>query len=87
MKEFEAIIKLLPIVDNKSFTDGFQDACKVAIEALKMRLPKKPERSYDGYADGNPVWDNFCPSCNRAFEDCQPLFCEDCGQALDWSEE
>lgn len=63
------------------------DEFDMAIEALEKQMPKKPERSYDGFADGNPVWDYFCPCCHRAFDDCQPDFCEDCGQAIDWGDE
>ncbi len=62
-------------------------AFDMAIKSLEKQIPKKPEKSYDGYFDGNPVYDYFCPCCHRNFEDNMPTFCEDCGQAIDWSEE
>ena len=60
--------------------------CEISINALEKQIPKKPEESYDGYADGNPVIDYHCPNCYREVdEDELEHHCE-CGQALDWSD-
>ena len=62
------------------------EAVTMASKALEKQIPKKPEESYDGYADGNPVIDYHCPNCYREVdEDELEHHCE-CGQALDWSD-
>ena len=53
-------------------------AFKTAIEALEKQIPKKVTKS-------------ACPSCNRIFlfrrgEKRKGDYCDNCGQALDWSE-
>lgn len=54
-------------------------------EALEKQIPKKPDESYDGYADGFPVWDYSCPCCGREIDDTDHHCI--CGQTIDWSEE
>ena len=53
-------------------------AFKTAIEALEKQIPKKVTKS-------------ACPSCNRIFlfrhsEKRKGDYCDNCGQALDWSD-
>ena len=53
-------------------------AFETAIEALEKQIPKKVTKS-------------VCPSCNRIFlfrhgEKRKGDYCDNCGQALDWSE-
>lgn len=53
-------------------------AFETAIEALEKQIPKKVTKS-------------ACPSCNRIFlfrhsEKRKGDYCDNCGQALDWSE-
>ena len=53
-------------------------AFETAIEALDKQIPKKVTKS-------------ACPSCNRIFlfrhgEKRKGDYCDNCGQALDWSE-
>ena len=53
-------------------------AFKTAIEALEKQIPKKVTKS-------------DCPSCNRIFlfrhgEKRKGDYCDNCGQALDWSD-
>ena len=53
-------------------------AFKTAVEALEKQIPKKVTKS-------------ACPSCNRIFlfrhsEKRKGDYCDNCGQALDWSE-
>ena len=54
-------------------------AFKTAIEALEKQIPKKVTKS-------------VCPSCNRIFlfrhsEKRKGDYCDNCGQALDWSDD
>ena len=51
-----------------------------------FQYPKKPNLVSDGYADGYPMWDAFCPKCGCGLED-SDAFCPDCGQMIDWSED
>lgn len=57
-----------------------------AIMALEKQVQEKPYVESDGDADGYPVWDYYCPSCNEYFDEYQPKYCWKCGQAIDWSE-
>lgn len=54
-------------------------AFETAIEALEKQIPKKVTKS-------------VCPSCNRIFlfrhsEKRKGDYCDNCGQALNWSED
>ena len=54
-------------------------AFETAIEALEKQIPKKVTKS-------------ICPSCNRIFlfrhgEKRKGDYCDNCGQALDWSDD
>lgn len=64
----------------------------VAISALEKQIPKSVNYIYDGYADGNPVYDQAeCPSCGHIWDDTDDSwlepFCPHCGQALNWENE
>ena len=48
-------------------------ALKLAISALEMQVPEKPMNKYD------------CPSCEEQLMG-KVNCCEECGQAIDWSE-
>lgn len=52
------------------------------IKAIEKQIPMKPE--YEDY-------DAICPVCGHEFEyginEWGSAFCQDCGQALDWSDE
>ena len=56
----------------------YSAAFETAIEALEKQIPKKVTKS-------------ACPSCNRIFlfrhsEKRKGDYCDNCGQALDWSD-
>lgn len=62
------------------------------IKAIEKQIPRKPDCEADGYADGVLAYDYAkCPVCGHEFEyginDWGCAFCQDCGQALDWSDE
>ena len=57
---------------------NYSIAFKTAVESLEKQIPKKVTKS-------------VCPSCNRIFlfrhgEKRKGDYCDNCGQALDWSE-
>lgn len=55
-------------------------AMRLAIDALKKQIPKKP---YHDDAVGVP---NGCPCCDTLVNIGED-FCPSCGQAIDWSED
>lgn len=64
------------------------EALNIGIYALEKQIPKKVNlrhiRKYDGYDDGE------CPNCGMSVSrefDGNDVFCPDCGQKLDWSDE
>lgn len=75
---------------------GFKKALKIAIEAVKKQIPKKP------FCDEHTVI-QYCPNCKRQLrtfisvesqrfhgyerETLHANNCENCGQAIDWSED
>lgn len=75
--------------DNECLTDcGCFEAKILAIEALEKQIRKRVYLVSDGYADGYPVWEEYCPACESELDGCSYYdFCPYCGQALDWSEE
>ena len=58
-------------------------------EAVSKRIKIKPNKRHskqygDSYNDGE------CPSCGASYSDSlseTPLFCSQCGQAFDWSDD
>ena len=68
-----------------------KEALKVAIQALKKQIPKKPTPiDYEKYMDTvkNALFlkgSYWCPNCNHVVK-CG-TYCSDCGQKLDWSDE
>lgn len=65
-------------------------ALRLAIEALKKRILKKPESDYvEFFAEGNNVrrkWYYTCPSCGNEL-DTEGKYCKDCGQKILWEGE
>lgn len=102
MTKEEAIRRLKRIADNEAYADKFQDACRLAVAALEKQLPRKPQDKFSTHAiiDNGEYIDNIdfmtfeCPVCNGVLasgeiekEDCTNIhYCENCGQAIDWSD-
>lgn len=62
------------------------EAISKGIEALDKQTSHLPLESYDGYYNGTPCYEFRCPCCEHFFDDDEtPDYCEDCGQAIDWS--
>lgn len=79
------------IVLNQCNTDGrikvdraeLKEAVKVIHEEMRYRIPRKPA------PDENGSWTIRCPACGYSV----PIalcniydYCEECGQAIDWSD-
>lgn len=72
---------------------SFENAYGIAIKALEKRIPKKPRKtdSYRGVL--KKVYAYVCPTCGNARlekymnERQNTMFCWNCGQKLDWSDE
>ena len=70
-----------------------KEAFQMAIQALEKQIPKKPRKtdSYRGVL--KRVYAYVCPTCGNAClekymnERQNTMFCWNCGQKLDWSEE
>ena len=55
---------------------------------LERESPQPIVTESDGYADGYPVWEFYCPNCDYSLgevDDPRMPYCPACGQALDWS--
>ena len=102
MTESEAVEKLknmrlfMQITDKNSehkFAEDDYKANEMAIQALEKRIPKKPRKtdSYRGVL--KRVYAYVCPTCGNAClekymnERQDTMFCWNCGQKLDWSDD
>ena len=91
MTKSEAIVQLKM---KRTFTYGIDaKVFGMAIQALEKQIPKKPRKtdSYRGVL--KRVYAYVCPTCGNAClekymnERQGTMFCWNCGQKLDWSEE
>ena len=104
MTNEQAIYQLTDLIrDRESFfhRDDFDDiflqdieACKMGVQALEKRIPKKVKREFITVNGCITCFEtDVCPVCGNDFyiEDLGQTmyyaFCPDCGQALDWSDE
>lgn len=56
------------------------EACKMGIQALEKRKPKRLVKFNETFYS--------CPHCMKYFNGMvKPRYCSGCGQALDWSDE
>ena len=61
------------------------EALYMAIDAMRKRIPQKTKKIPYMYGA-----ENRCPACNHFVgweHNIRIKFCDECGQALDWSEE
>lgn len=85
MKPEEAIEELSFFVDNKTFSEDFQDVCRTAIAALEKQSPKAVITEPFKYDNRFSIL--VCPSCGSRSgcetSDGEGLnYCNDCGQKL-----
>ena len=72
-----------------SWASSFENAYRMAIQALEKQIPKKATLEGDGYSDGHLVYDTWiCPLCEKRYEvDYDDYdYCPNCGQKIDWSD-
>lgn len=86
MKPEEAIKRMKENRERRSAT-GYIIIRDLAIEALEKQVAQKPYMESDGYADGAPVWEFYCPMCDYAFEENKFNYCPECGQRISWGDE
>jgi protein-arginine kinase activator protein McsA len=58
-------------------------------KALEKQIPKKPNERHSKKC-GDKYNDGECPNCGATYSDGlseTPLYCSQCGQAFDWSDE
>lgn len=89
MNAQEALETIKYEVDEEGHCGYIEDELRLAVEALEKQIPKKPIPKGKYHFS--------CPLCKNelgiAREDISvydmtpPNFCENCGQALDWSDE
>lgn len=84
--------EVLELVKHAGFNleePGHTEVEKVVVNALEKQIPQRPDLEGDGYDDGgNLIYDTgYCPRCRYSYEVDyhRPKYCENCGQALDWS--
>lgn len=64
--------------------DKWNEAILKALDALGKQVPKKPVKHTNF---GKDILDGkYCHTCDTMF-DRTTKFCDNCGQALDWSDE
>ena len=74
IKTFKTVVVYAP----EKYENKYYKAIMLAIEALEKQIPKKPV-DYD-----SKIKVGFCPDCEAVVTS---DFCDNCGQALDWSDE
>lgn len=67
-----------------SWGSSFENAYRIAIQAIEKQIPKKPQKTFEKLIG---VW---C-SCGKYFVKGyfvdNPNYCPNCGQKLDWNDE
>ena len=85
MTNEEAIEILQEKRDYAQFPTYVKEAIKIATSAIEKQIPKKPKRDKE-YPLGR-----VCPKCHDYLGNVQFIthhcnYCNNCGQALDWSD-
>lgn len=63
--------------------DNLAEAVRVVSAAAKYKIPQRPS-TINNYC-GRYSTAEKCPTCGSVFVNESPNYCENCGQALDWS--
>lgn len=74
----ERALEMLKASEETKIVATYNTCKRTAMKVLEKQIPKKVEKS-------------ACPSCNKIFlyrhgEKRKGNYCDDCGQALDWSD-
>ena len=57
---------------------------EIAIQALEKQMPKKPHKNFEKFSG---VWCSCGKYLGKGYFVDKPIYCPDCGQKLDWSDE
>lgn len=99
MTESEAIKELQDNVDLPFGSNVSDEASKIAINALEKQIAKKPMQGEPyWWIDTVKVkgrnkevrkksYGHKCPCCGKGVAKLSNIFCNNCGQKLDWSDE
>lgn len=60
-----------------------EELSKMIDVAIEKQIPKKPLKK--SLANNGYAWEWTCPNCRIVKVTTEKQFCDDCGQALDWS--
>lgn len=93
MKESEAVKEFQQSIDLPFGCNVSKEASELAIQALEKQIPMKPRKtdSYRGVL--KRIYAYVCPTCGNVClekymnERQNTIFCWNCGQRLDWSDE
>jgi len=83
MTESEAVKEFQQNIDLPFGSNVSKEAAKMAIQALEKQIPKKP--LYIANLGCTALW--LCPVCERRIIRSDLVYCHQCGQKLDWSDE
>lgn len=83
-KEAIEVIKEINDVLQNPFCQSWskdREAIKLSVEALEKQIPLPPfNKEFP-----NGAITHYCPRCHEELE-LHPNFCDNCGQAIDWSD-
>lgn len=65
-------------ISHDIFSEPVTSYARLAVDALKKQIAKKPNPDTKFYGFG------FCHTCNACFMDNSTNYCGNCGQKLDW---
>ena len=68
----------------KESVNGTIMALDMAINALEKQIPKKPHKNFEKFSG---VWCSCGKYLGKGYFVDKPIYCTDCGQKLDWSDE
>ena len=65
-------------------TGEHMTAIGIAIQSLEKQIPKKPHKNFEKFSG---VWCSCGKYLGKGYFVDKPIYCPDCGQKLDWSDE
>lgn len=65
-------------------TNDYIQFVRTAIKALEKQIQEKPHKNFEKFSG---VWCSCGKYLGKGYFVDKPIYCPDCGQKLDWSEE
>lgn len=94
LKELKELLRFVRCSDCGSENSNCNETCKTVlmlktvIAALEKQIPKKPMHFEQPIMEMSDVWEyDCCPVCGEEVREEYDYFCDNCGQAIDWSDE